>query len=271
MTSTVLYENSSDIRDLEGKVVVVTGATGGLGAAMARSFAAAGARLVLTGRNADAGNTLVRSLSEEGAQAWFCPGDLREVATIENIRSLVVEHLEGRIDVVVLNAGVISFGPLTDMTTEQYDDMMNVNVRAPWMCIRELHSLIADGGSVLVTSSVSAFTYFPGEGVYCMTKAAVSQMVRSLAVELGSRGIRVNAICPGVIDEAGMSHDAFADTDDPEAESRNAAAISPLRRNGQPHDVSRAAVYLASDASAFITGSSLVIDGGVSIPRLIPT
>jgi NAD(P)-dependent dehydrogenase (short-subunit alcohol dehydrogenase family) len=249
------------------KVAVITGATGGIGSAIAQRFAAEGAKLVLAGRNQSRAAALLESLRSAGATVDFVIGDIRSDACIEGLLQTVRCRYD-HIDVLVLNAGAITFAPTCDITPDQFDEMMDVNVRAPWMCVRRFHELLADTASIVVTNSVSAFTHFPGETVYCMSKAALTPLVQGLAVELGHRGIRVNALCPGVIGEAGMSQNAIDASPDPHVELAANLANTPLRRLGTLEEVADAALYLASDRSAFITGTSLVLDGGLTVPRV---
>ncbi len=252
---------------LSGKVAVVTGATAGIGRAVATRFGAEGATLLLCGRNRERADALLADLRESGVTADFLLGDIRSEDFVAELAEAVRER-HGRIDSLVLNAGVISVGKLWEITPEQYDDMMDINVRAPWLCIRQMHHLLADKATVIATGSVSSFSIFPGEGVYCMTKAAIIQMVRTLALELADRRIRVNALCPGVIGGAGMSQDSFDATGDPAAEEAAASAITPLARVGTLAEVADGAVFLASDESSFMTGTSLLLDGGITIPRV---
>jgi NAD(P)-dependent dehydrogenase (short-subunit alcohol dehydrogenase family) len=168
---------------LAGKVALITGATSGIGKATARRFAAEGATLLLTGRDRNRARSLLAELEEAGTAAQFVLGDLGQDAAIDELAAVARDRY-GRVDALVLNAGVITVAPLTDITTAQYDEMMNVNVRAPWLCVKAMHALLPAGGTITVTASVSSFTIFPGEGAYCMGKAAVIHMVRALAVEL---------------------------------------------------------------------------------------
>jgi len=255
------------VKELAGRVAVITGATGGIGAAIARRFAEEGAKLVLAGRNQKRAATLMESLRTDGAAVDFVIGDIRSNAFIEGL-SETVRRTHGHVDALVLNAGAITFALACDITPDQFDEMMDVNVRAPWLCVRALYSLLADRASIVVTSSVSASTHFPGETVYCMSKAALTPFVHGLAVELGERGIRVNALCPGVIGGEGMSQDAINASSDPRTELAANIANTPLRRLGSLEDIADATVFLASDRSAFITGTNLVIDGGLTIPRI---
>src|ERR1700682_1892576 len=252
---------------LAGKVAVITGATGGIGQAIARCFAAEGAELILAGRARERAQPLLAELRASGASAQFVLGDLRAYGVIEEIAD-TVRARHGRIDSLVLNAGVISLGRTCDITPPQFDEMMAVNVRAPWMCVRGLHDLLADQATVIATGSVSSFAIFAGESVYCMTKAAAIQMVRALALEFADRQIRVNALCPGVVGGGGMSQQIIDASADPAAELAHSNAATPLGRAGTLEEIAAGALFLASDESSFMTGSSLVLDGGIIIPRV---
>ncbi|MGV9864070.1 SDR family NAD(P)-dependent oxidoreductase [Rhodococcus koreensis] len=252
---------------LVGKVAVITGATGGIGRAIAQRFGAEGASLLLAGRRRESAESLLAELSDAGVKADFVLGDICADGFIDELAESARSRY-GRVDSLVLNAGTISWGRLCEITPDQYDEMMNVNVRAPWMCVRRMHSLLTDDASVIATGSVSSFAIFPGEGVYCMTKAAIIQMVRTLALELADRRIRVNALCPGVIGGKGMSQNAFDTSDDPESELASVIAATPLRRVGRLDEVAAGALFLASDESSFMTGNNLILDGGIIIPRV---
>lgn len=252
---------------LEGRTALITGATNGIGRAIAQRFAAEGAKLLLTGRNAERAQSLLDELQAAGTEAHFVLGDLRDEGFIDEIADAAVAHF-GQLDIMALNAGVITYAPLAETTPDQYDEMMNVNVRAPWLCIRRMQALLADHASLMVTGSVSSFVVFPGEGVYCMTKAAVIQMVRTLALELADRKIRVNALCPGVIGGGGMTQESFDASADPAEEEAASAAMAPLGRVGTLSEIASGALFLASSESSFMTGNSLILDGGVTIPRV---
>jgi NAD(P)-dependent dehydrogenase (short-subunit alcohol dehydrogenase family) len=251
---------------LSGKVAVITGATGGIGQALARRFAAEGASLLLTGRNAQACRRLTEELRASGTVCHSSVGDLCDMSYIDGLADLVREEF-GRVDVLMLNAGAISFAPTCEMTPAEFDEMMAINVRAPWLCVRALHTLLADGASIVATASVSSHVVFPGEGGYCMSKAAVIQLVRSLAVELAPR-VRVNALCPGIVGEAGMSFDSAMKSSSPQSELERNDSLTPLGRAAALEEIASAALYLASSDSSFITGQSLTVDGGVTIPRV---
>lgn len=254
------------MKRLANKVAVITGATSGIGRAIATRFADEGATLLLCGRDRGRAQSLLSELNDSGADARFLLGDIRSDQFVAEV-SESVRDLYGQIDCLVLNAGVYSVGRLWEITPEQYDDMMTVNVRAPWLCIKHLHHQLSEGATVVTLGSVSSFAVFEGEGVYCMTKAAVLQMTRMLALELADRRIRVNALCPGMIGGGGMTQNSFDASADPDSGRRALEAVTPMGRLGTLEEVADGAVFLASDESSFMTGSSLLLDGGIIIPR----
>jgi NAD(P)-dependent dehydrogenase (short-subunit alcohol dehydrogenase family) len=251
---------------LAGKVAVITGATGGIGQAIARRFAAEGASLLLAGRNGEACRQLTEELRAQGTICHSVIGNFGDESYVDELADVARKDF-GRVDVLMLNAGTISFAPACEMTTAEFDEMMLVNVKAPWLCVRALHTLLSDGASIVATASVSSHVVFPGEAGYCMSKAAVIQLVRSLAVELAPR-VRVNALCPGIVGEAGMSHDAAVTSASPDDELNRNDALTPLGRPAALAEVASAALYLGSADSSFITGQSLTVDGGLTIPRV---
>jgi NAD(P)-dependent dehydrogenase (short-subunit alcohol dehydrogenase family) len=252
---------------LDGKVAVITGATGGIGSAIARQFGAEGAKLILGGRRKERADDFLAELHQSGVEAEFVLGDVKSDDYADRLAARAREKY-GHVDSLVLNAGVVSWAKVCDITLEQYDDMMNTNVRASWLCVKAFHDLLSEGAAVVVTASVSSFIIFPEEGVYCMTKAAIIQMVRALALELADRGIRVNALCPGAVGGDGMTQNLLDISDDPQAVTDEIVAATPLGKIGTLDEIASGAVFLASGDASFVTGTSLVIDGGMMIPRV---
>jgi NAD(P)-dependent dehydrogenase (short-subunit alcohol dehydrogenase family) len=252
-------------RRLEGKVSVVTGATSGFGAAIARLFAAEGAALVLGGRRADAGQRLVEELADADGEARFVAGDVGEEAAADALAACARETF-GRVDAAVLNAGIgrPGLGPFWEVDPADFDLVFRTNVRGVFLGARSLVPLMEKGGSIVVMASMSSFIVNEDETVYSASKGAALQLARGMAADLASRGVRVNALCPGVCDTP-MTRwwiDSQADHDAAEAEA-NAFAL--LGRMGTPEEIARAALFLASDESSYCTGASLVADGGVTI------
>jgi len=251
----------TELFDLTGKVALLTGASKGMGAAMAAGLAEHGARVVISSRKLDQCEATAQAINEgcgaERAFAIACNAGYRE-----QLEVLVEETRErlGPIDVLVANAGVNPFyGPMSKIPDDAYDKIMNTNVKANhWLCALVAPDMIAKGGgSIMITSSTGAFHASEVLGTYNISKLAVIALVRNLALELGPKGIRVNAICPGLI----RTDFARALWDNPEAEQRATTQI-PLRRLGEADDLKGLAVFLAADASSYMTGQALTVCGG---------
>jgi NAD(P)-dependent dehydrogenase (short-subunit alcohol dehydrogenase family) len=247
--------------DLTGKVALLTGASKGMGRAMAEGLAEHGARVVISSRKIDQCEAVAAEINERcgpgRAIALAC-----NIGYKDQLQALVDatrEHL-GSIDVLVHNAGVNPFyGSMSEIPDDAFDKIMGSNVRSVhWICQMVAPDMIAKGrGSIMVTSSTGAFHASEVLGTYSISKLADIGLVRNLAAEWGPKGIRVNAICPGLI----KTDFAKALWDNPEAAKRANEAI-PLRRLGEPEDLKGLAVFLASDASGYITGQALTVCGG---------
>jgi NAD(P)-dependent dehydrogenase (short-subunit alcohol dehydrogenase family) len=254
--------NASRRLRLAHRVAVVTGATGGLGEVIARRFAAEGAAVILNGRRVTRGESIVSELRSAGADAVFVAGDVGDERTAAELAE-VAERRHGRIDVLVLNAGGSAYGGFREATPEEFDSLMRTNVRGVWLCARAADPVLSDGASIVVMASVSSFVTDPSEILYCMTKAAVMPLVRGMARDLADRQIRVNALCPGAIGGVGMTADLSIGPIDRSADLKAMLAATPLGRLGTPEEVADGAVFLASSQSSFMTGTSLVLDGGM--------
>jgi NAD(P)-dependent dehydrogenase (short-subunit alcohol dehydrogenase family) len=248
---------------LEGKVAIITGASRGIGLAIAHRFAESGAKLVLASRKAEGVEAAAASVRERGGEALAVACHAGKPDEVRALVAKAVEHF-GQVDVLINNAGTNPyFGPLLDVEESAWQKTFQVNLEGYFTAAREVASrLIARGarGSIVNITSVAGLRAAPLQGVYGMTKAAVVSMTRTLALELGPQGIRVNAIAPGLI-ETKLSH---AITSSDEIVSL-VVARTPLNRVGQPDEIAGGALYLASDASSFVTGHTLVIDGGMTI------
>jgi NAD(P)-dependent dehydrogenase (short-subunit alcohol dehydrogenase family) len=252
----------SDLFDLTGKVALLTGATRGIGYAIAEAFGRAGARVVISSENGEDCARSAATLQAAGVEARGIACDVRHR---DRLAALVdATHAAfGRIDVLVCNAGVAPhMGPIATATDADWDLTMTVNLRSMlW-----LTSLVIPGmaerhdGSVILTASLSSLRGNRGIGLYGLSKAGVAQLARNLAVEWGPSNVRVNAISPGVI----RTEFARPMTDDP-AVMEKRVVLTPLRRIGEPHEVAGVALMLASRAGAFVTGQNIVVDGGTLI------
>lgn len=246
---------------LSGKVAVVTGAASGMGRAMAETFAAAGAKVVLADWNEAGGQEAVRAITNEGREAVFFQVDVSQVTQVRELVAFAVGRY-GRLDVMVNNAGVALLGqdgPVAEVSEETWEKVININLKGVYLGMKyALPQMVAQGGGVIInTASIAGLVGFPGLAAYCASKGGIIQLTRATALDYAAHNVRVNAICPGVIRTA-MTTNLLAD---PET-SRRLQEATPLRRFGEPVDVAQAALYLASDASAFVTGTVLVIDGG---------
>jgi NAD(P)-dependent dehydrogenase (short-subunit alcohol dehydrogenase family) len=248
--------------DLSGRVALVTGSHRGIGFAMAQQLGRAGARVIVSS-NEEAGLTqAVATLREEGIDTLGIPCDVLDDEGLANLVQRAESEL-GPLDILMANAGIGSrLGSMIDMTEEEYQTLMNVNLRS----VIQLCKLVAPGmaergrGSIVVTSSIAGLRGYSRAGLYAISKAAVAQLARNMAAEYGPSNVRVNAISPGLVD----TQLAAAVVKDPVAGEQR-KNLTPLRRFGQPQDIAGAALFLASDAAAYVTGHNLVVDGGYTI------
>jgi len=246
--------------DLKGKVAVVTGASKGIGAAIAKSLGAAGAAVTVnyaSGR--DGAERVVAAIKADGGKAIAVQADVAKAA---DVRHLFAETKKafGRLDVLVNNAGIYRFQPLDDITEDEFHSLFNTNVLGTILATKEAAKHFdASGGSVINISSVASEDAVPTASVYSATKGAVDAVTRVLAAELGPRKIRVNAIAPGGVETEG-THAAGVVGSDFE---KQMVARTALGRLGQPDDIARVAVFLASDDAAWLTGERLAASGGL--------
>lgn len=248
---------------LEGKVAIVTGAGRGIGRAIARLFAAEGAAVVVAARTPAEGEETVHLIHDQGSQARFIATD---VGQDEQVRDLVAEtvHHYGRLDVLVNNAGVGGPGKsLEETSPAEWDAAVATNLRGCYLGMHYAipHLRAAGGGAIINFSSVLVAQTLPNATAYTATKAAIIGLTKATALEVGRDGIRVNCIQPGSTDTP-MLWDGLDEAGRIEIEPVVAAA-SPLGKIGQPEEIARVALFLATDASSFMTGASLLVDGGL--------
>lgn len=251
----------SDMFNLEGKVALLTGASKGMGKAMAEGLAEHGARVVISSRKLDQCEAVAAEINAAHGAGTATPIACN-IGYKEQLQALVdATHAEvGKIDILVGNAGVNPFyGPMSEIPDAAFDKIMGSNVKSNhWLCQMVAPDMIEKGaGSMMITASVGAFGPSTVLGTYNISKLADIALVRNLAAELGPHGVRVNAICPGLV----KTDFAKALWDNPEAEKR-ASEVYPLRRLGEPEDFKGIAVYLASNASSYMTGQALTVCGG---------
>ncbi|MEJ0028372.1 MAG: SDR family oxidoreductase [Rhizomicrobium sp.] len=247
-------------KTLSGKIALVTGASRGIGRATALTLAEAGANvLVHYGKSAAEANAVVKDIRDGGGQAQALGADLVAPDGPHKLAAEVRRIVGERLDILVANAGVAKSVPIDGYTVEDFDTLFAVNVRAPFFLVQQLMPVLGNGSSVILLSSLAAHANVGTLSAYAATKGAIDTLVKHFAAALGERGVRVNAVAPGVV-ETDMS--SFAGT---EAGREIVFAIQALKRIAQPDDIAAAIAFLASDAARWITGDTLRVDGGSKI------
>ncbi|MBB5418214.1 glucose 1-dehydrogenase [Paraburkholderia sp. CNPSo 3155] len=245
---------------LANKVAVVTGANSGIGLATARLLVEEGANVIVVGRRADAVNATV---SELGDRAIGLTGDLANPQTHDEVASLVSRRFGG-LDIYFANAGINTIAPSSEVSHESYDLHFTTNTRAIFFGVQKIAPLMREHGAILLTSSIASSKVFEGHAVYAGSKAAIEAFARSWALEFQARGIRVNVISPGPVDTPILGKLGIGSAERPAFEAAVAGRI-PLGRLGRPEELARAALFLVSDESSFISGINLNVDGGMSL------
>lgn len=252
--------NPTSSQTLTGKVALVTGASKGIGASIARQLAEAGASVVVNYASSKEGaERVVADITAQGGKAIAVQADVSKAADVEKLFA-EAKKAYGKLDILVNNAGVYEFMPLEQITEEHFHRQFNLNVMGLVLASREaLKHFTGDGGSIINIGSVVGRMALPGATVYSATKAAVDQVTRSLSTELGPRRIRVNSLNPGMVETEGFHAAGIAESD----MRKQVEAETPLGRIGQPDDIAAAAVFLASDNARWITGETLYASGGM--------
>lgn len=243
---------------LEGKVAIVTGAGSGIGAASAKLFAKEGAKVVVADWIEEGGNQTVSEIKTAGGEAIFVKTDVSKAADIDALVSKCVEAF-GKLDILYNNAGVVSQGKIEATTEEDWQKVIDVDLKGVFLgCKRAIPEMEKTGkGKIISTASIAGLVGFDGIAAYCAAKGGVVNITRELALECAPKKINVNAIAPGVI-ETNMTKDILADP----KQKEGMLAATPYPRLGVPDDIAYAALYLASDESDFVTGHTIVVDGG---------
>ena len=236
---------------LEGKIAVITGGTEGIGLATAKLFVEEGAYVFITGRRQKQLDAAVKAI---GGDISGVQGDIAQLADLDRLYE-TVSKVKGRIDIVFANAGVGEFVPFGAVTEEHFDKLFNINVRGTLFTVQKALPLLKDGGSIILNGSVASVKGTAGFGVYAASKAAIRSFVRTWTTDLKDRRIRANVVSPGPINTPLFNRQS------PEVISRIVSTI-PMGRTGQPAEVAKVALFLASDDSSFVTGIELFVDGG---------
>ena len=247
---------------LDRKTAVVTGGSSGIGYATARKFKELGAKVIITGRNPEGVEKAAKEIGAVGLVA-----DQAKLGDIDSLVQRAKEELGG-VDVLFINAGIAAFAPVEHLTEEQFDATMDINFKGAFFTLQKFLPILRDGASVINLSSINAYTGMPNTAVYAASKAALNSLTRTAAYELAPRKIRVNAVNPGPTNTAIFGKLGMPD----EAVQQFASAMQnriPLKRFGEPEDVARAVLFLASDEASFITGAEYNIDGGTNLNPLL--
>lgn len=242
---------------LQGKVAVITGANSGIGLASAKLFAQEGARVFMTARRS---KELDAAVADVGSNARGVPSDVSNLADLGRLFAIVRDEA-GMIDVLFANAGGGEFAALGSITTEHFDKTFSTNVRGTLFTVQKALPLLKDGSSIILTGSTTAVTGTPAFSVYSASKAAIRNFARCWILDLAPRKIRVNVLVPGATSTPGW-HNLASSEESHEEMIAFVKSTTPLGRLGGPEEAARAALFLASDDSSFVTGSELFVDGG---------
>ncbi|WP_059045103.1 SDR family NAD(P)-dependent oxidoreductase [Paenibacillus rubinfantis] len=237
------------------QTVIVTGAGQGIGRGVAEAYAREGASVVMAELNEETGRAAAEAIREAGGRALFLPCDVRKEADIVRLMETAEREL-GRIDILINNAGVSRFKPTYELTVEEWDDVLNTNVRSVFLASREMAKRVKEngrGGSIVNISSTRSIMSEPGSEAYAASKGAIVSITHALAVSLGPDGIRVNCVSPGWIETG--DYGALREIDHKQ---------HPAGRVGTPADIARACLYLTHPDNTFVTGAHVVVDGGMT-------
>jgi NAD(P)-dependent dehydrogenase (short-subunit alcohol dehydrogenase family) len=249
---------------LAGKIAMVTGAGSGIGQAIATVFAAEGARVAVVDASPAGGEDTMGQIKAAGGEAYFQRADVSRSADVRAAVESVLQRW-GRLDILCNNAGIGVAATVTDTSEEDWDRVLAVDLKGVFLgCKFAIPAMIAQGGGVIVnTASVAGLVGVANRAAYCAAKAGVVGLTKSIAVDYVAQHIRVNAICPGTVDSPWIQKILSAQPD-PVAERQRMVERQPMGRMGRPEEIARAALYLASDDSAFVTGTAFIIDGGLT-------
>jgi NAD(P)-dependent dehydrogenase (short-subunit alcohol dehydrogenase family) len=245
---------------LEGKVAVITGGNSGIGLATAQLFVTEGAYVFITGRRQSELDAAVKQIGKNNVTG--VQGDVTNLADLDRLYDTVRQQ-KGRIDVLFANAGIIELAPIGSITESHFDKIFSVNVKGLLFTVQKALTLFQDGASIVLTGSIAGSKGYEGSSVYSATKAAIRSFARTWTVELKHRKIRVNAISPGPIDTP-MTSSMVKSEELGEQLKTNLVNAVPLGRMGNPDEIAKAVLFLASDDSSYVTGIELFVDGGMA-------
>ncbi len=243
---------------LENKTAIVTGASSGIGRGIAKEFAGEGANVVVSDVNREGGEKVVKEIEDSGGKAIFVETDVSDTEDVDELVETTLNEYS-KIDILVNNAGVYIQKPVTEMEIDEWDKVIDVNLKGVFLMIRRVAEEMVknEEGKIINLSSIAGEVGYPNSSAYSATKGGIIAMTRALALELGPKGINVNAVAPGVIKTA-MTEDLLED----ETVKEQMLANTPIGILGEPEDIASAVTYLASQDADFVTGETLFVDGG---------
>lgn len=245
--------------DLTGKVAVITGGNSGIGQATAAELAGAGAKVVISGRDRE---TLARSAAGIAGEVLAVQADVTKLADLENLFERTAQTY-GKVNVLFINAGMAVLKPMSDITEDDFDSVMDINFKGAYFTLQKALPYLSDGASVVLNTSINAHIGMPSTTVYAASKAALSSLIRTVSSELLSRGIRVNAVSPGPVETPFLGRLGMD-----EAQMRGMAESIvgqvPAGRFGKPEEIAKVVAFLASSDSSFLLGTEITADGGMS-------
>lgn len=248
------------MKKLEGKVAVITGGSSGIGLAAAKRFVEEGAQVVITGRRE---KELKQAAASIGQNVTTVAGDVSDLDDLDRLYA-VVKRKHGHIDILFANAGAGTIAPLAAATEAHFDQTFDVNVKGLFFSVQKALSLFRDGGSIILTSSVSNVLGLPGFSTYAASKAAVRNFARAWTLELKDRKIRVNSVSPGPTETPALATTTGLTPAQAEQAAAQFASQIPMGRRGKPEEIAHAVTFLASDESSYVTGVDLAVDGGMA-------
>jgi NAD(P)-dependent dehydrogenase (short-subunit alcohol dehydrogenase family) len=240
---------------LKDKIAIVTGSGRGIGEGIAKALAKAGANVVVSDINLEDCERVAKEISVEGFQGIAIKCDVSKKEEVDNLVSKTIEKFS-RLDILVNNAGIFPFKPFMEMTEADWDKVININLKSIFLTSQAAAKVMKEGAKIVNISSIAAFVGFEGLTHYCASKGGINAMIRALALELSKKKINVNAVAPGAIDTPGAR-----ESSNEEAQKQTIAMV-PLARMGKPEDIANVVAFLASKKSDYITGQTLIVDGG---------
>lgn len=244
---------------LDGKIALITGASEGIGLAIAQRFIREGAEhIFITGRRKEMLDEALKKIASTNVTA--VQSDVSNIQDLDNLYA-IIQKVKGRLDIVVANAGISLLAPLESITEKQFDNTFDVNVKGVLFTVQKALPILVDGGSIILMGSVSSIKGHPTASIYSASKAAIRSFARCWTADLKQRRIRVNTLSPGSIETA-MFKNVISNEEDDTTLMSNLVATVPANRMGTPDEAAKAAVFLASDDSSYVTGVELFVDGG---------